>query len=94
MTAVSSLTSLDKLQPADAVVVAVAHRDYREAEAGELVKKLLKPEGGFIADVPAFLDRESCAAGRYALAALRAAAFRQPLYSGSQAGETGATLAG
>jgi len=27
------------------------------------VKKLLKPEGGFVADVPAFLDRESAPPG-------------------------------
>jgi len=51
-----SLTALDKLQPADAVVLAVAHRGYREA-GWTLVSKLLKPGGGFVADVPALLDR-------------------------------------
>jgi len=51
-----SLTALDKLKPADAVVLAVAHRGYRES-GWALVSKLLKPGGGFVADVPALLDR-------------------------------------
>jgi UDP-N-acetyl-D-galactosamine dehydrogenase len=51
-----SLTALDKLKPADAVVLAVAHRSYRES-GWALVSKLLKPGGGFVADVPALLDR-------------------------------------
>jgi UDP-N-acetyl-D-galactosamine dehydrogenase len=51
-----SLTALDKLQPADAVVLAVPHRSYRES-GWALVSKLLKPGGGFVADVPALLDR-------------------------------------
>jgi UDP-N-acetyl-D-galactosamine dehydrogenase len=51
-----SLTALDKLKPADAVVLAVAHRSYRES-GWALVSKLLKPDGGFVADVPALLDR-------------------------------------
>jgi UDP-N-acetyl-D-glucosamine/UDP-N-acetyl-D-galactosamine dehydrogenase len=53
-----SLTALDKLKPADAVVVAVAHRSYRES-GWALVSKLLKPGGGFVADVPALLDRSA-----------------------------------
>ena len=53
-----ALTALDQLKPADAVVVAVAHRDYREA-GWALVSKLLKPGGGFVADVPALLDRSA-----------------------------------
>ena len=53
-----ALTALDQLKPADAVVVAVAHRDYREA-GWALVSKLLKPGGGFVADVPALLDRNA-----------------------------------
>ena len=53
-----ALTALDQLKPADAVVVAVAHRDYREA-GWALVSKLLKPDGGFVADVPALLDRSA-----------------------------------
>jgi UDP-N-acetyl-D-galactosamine dehydrogenase len=51
-----SLTALDKLKPADAVVLAVAHRSYRDS-GWALVSKLLKPGGGFVADVPALLDR-------------------------------------
>ncbi len=42
--------------------MAVADRDYREAGWG-LVNKLLKPSGGFVADVPALLDRESALPG-------------------------------
>jgi UDP-N-acetyl-D-glucosamine/UDP-N-acetyl-D-galactosamine dehydrogenase len=53
-----SLTALDELKPADAVVVAVAHRSYRES-GWALVSKLLKPGGGFVADVPALLDRSA-----------------------------------
>jgi UDP-N-acetyl-D-galactosamine dehydrogenase len=51
-----ALTPFDKLQPADAVVVAVAHASYRSG-GWDLVKPLLKPGGGFVADVPALLDR-------------------------------------
>ena len=56
-----TLTALDKLQPADAVVLAVAHRAYREP-GWALVSKLLKP-GGFVADVPALLDRDLTPSG-------------------------------
>ncbi len=57
-----SLTPIEKLQPADAVVVAVAHRAYRDGGWG-LVQPLLKPPGGFVADVPALLDRASTPEG-------------------------------
>ena len=57
-----TLTALDKLQPADAVVLSVAHRAYREGGWG-LVKSLLKPSGGFVADIPAVLDRSATPAG-------------------------------
>ena len=57
-----TLTALDKLQPADAVVLSVAHRAYREGGWG-LVKSLLKPSGGFVADIPAVLDRAATPAG-------------------------------
>ncbi len=57
-----SLTTFDELKPADAVVLAVAHRDYRDGGWG-LVKPLLKPPGGFVADVPALLDRATAPAG-------------------------------
>jgi UDP-N-acetyl-D-galactosamine dehydrogenase len=51
-----ALTPLEKLQPADAVVLAVAHASYHTGGWG-LVKPLLKAAGGFVADVPALLDR-------------------------------------
>lgn len=51
-----SLTPLDELKPADAVVLAVAHRAYRDG-GWALVRPLLKAAGGFVADVPALLDR-------------------------------------
>jgi UDP-N-acetyl-D-glucosamine/UDP-N-acetyl-D-galactosamine dehydrogenase len=57
-----SLTTLDKLQPADAVVLAVAHRGYRDGGWG-FVKKLLKRDGAFVADVPALLDRGQVPSG-------------------------------
>jgi UDP-N-acetyl-D-galactosamine dehydrogenase len=49
------LTRLEALNPADAVVVAVAHRPYREG-GWKLAQSLIKP-GAFVADVPALLDR-------------------------------------
>ena len=55
------LTALEALEPADAIVLAVAHRPYREG-GWPLVKGLLKP-GGFVADVPALLDRASAPDG-------------------------------
>jgi UDP-N-acetyl-D-galactosamine dehydrogenase len=51
------LTPLEALKPADAVVLAVAHRPYREG-GWKLVQSLIKP-GAFVADVPALLDREA-----------------------------------
>jgi UDP-N-acetyl-D-galactosamine dehydrogenase len=57
-----ALTPFDKLQPADAIVLAVAHASYRNGGWG-LVKSLLKPSGGFVADVPALLDRGSTPKG-------------------------------
>ena len=56
-----TLTPLAELKPADAVVIAVAHREYRE-RGWPLVERLLKP-GGFVADVPALLDRAKTPAG-------------------------------
>ena len=55
------LTPLSEMRPADAVVLAVAHRDYR-AEGWKLIVPLLKPEG-FVADVPGLLDRHAIPAG-------------------------------
>jgi len=57
-----TLTALDKLQPADAVVLSVAHSAYCDGGWG-LVGPLLKPNGGFVADVPAILDRPTTPAG-------------------------------
>jgi UDP-N-acetyl-D-galactosamine dehydrogenase len=53
-----SLTPLRELKPADAVVLAVAHRAYRDG-GWTLVSSLLQPAGGFVADIPALLDRKS-----------------------------------
>ena len=53
----------ETLKPADAVVVAVAHKAYREG-GWKLVQPLLKPDaGGFVADVPGLLDRATTPAG-------------------------------
>ena len=57
-----ALTPLDRLQPADAVVLSVAHRSYRDG-GWDLVRPLLKPAGGFVADIPAALDRATTPAG-------------------------------
>ena len=57
-----SLTALDRLQPADAIVVAVAHRPYRDG-GWRMLAPLLKSTGGFVADVPGLLDRGSVPAG-------------------------------
>jgi UDP-N-acetyl-D-galactosamine dehydrogenase len=57
-----ALTPLDALAPADAVVLAVAHRPYREG-GWPMIRRLLKPDGGFVADVPALLDRAATPAG-------------------------------
>ena len=57
-----ALTPLETLQPADAVVLAVAHASYRTG-GWSLVKPLLKADGGFVADVPALLDRKSTPQG-------------------------------
>ncbi|MFZ5783680.1 MAG: nucleotide sugar dehydrogenase [Pseudomonadota bacterium] len=53
-----SLTPFEELKPADAVVLAVAHQSYRSG-GWALVAPLLKPGGGFVADVPALLDRKA-----------------------------------
>ena len=63
-----NLTPPDKLKPADAVVVAVAHKAYRDG-GWKLVKPLLKGTlegsegGGFVADVPGLLDRATTPKG-------------------------------
>ena len=51
-----SLTPVESLKPADAVVIAVRHQKYQEG-GWPLVRSLLKTTGGFVADVPGLLDR-------------------------------------
>jgi UDP-N-acetyl-D-glucosamine/UDP-N-acetyl-D-galactosamine dehydrogenase len=51
-----SLTPFEALKAADAVVLAVAHRAYREG-GWKLVEGLVKPNG-FVADIPALLPRD------------------------------------
>ncbi len=51
-----TLTALEQLKPADAVVLAVAHRTYRDG-GWDFLRPLLKASGGFVADVPGLLDR-------------------------------------
>jgi UDP-N-acetyl-D-galactosamine dehydrogenase len=50
------LTPLDKLEPADAVILAVAHRDY-VSEGWPLMMRLLKGGKGLVFDVKSKLDR-------------------------------------
>ena len=50
------LTPFDALQPADAVILAVAHEDY-VAGGWPLIGKLLKDRRGIVLDVKAKLDR-------------------------------------
>lgn len=49
----------EELPLADAVVLAVPHRIYCQ-RGWELILRLLKPEGGVVADVKSVLDREHC----------------------------------
>ena len=56
------LTPMSALKLADAVVLSVAHRPYHEG-GWDLVRSLLRPAGGFVADVPALLDRSSTPPG-------------------------------
>ena len=56
------LTPLDKLQPADAVVLAVAHASYRKG-GWDLIEAAAASRRGFVADVPALLDRTSTPEG-------------------------------
>jgi UDP-N-acetyl-D-galactosamine dehydrogenase len=51
-----ALTALDALEPADAVILAVAHRDYL-AEGWPLLARLLKGGKGIVLDVKSRLDR-------------------------------------
>lgn len=51
----ATLSALDVLENADAVIVAVAHKEYREG-GWPMVSKLLR-DGGVVLDVRGFLDR-------------------------------------
>jgi UDP-N-acetyl-D-galactosamine dehydrogenase len=53
-----ALTALDKLRPADAVILAVAHRDYLH-EGWPLMRRLLRDGNGVVLDVKSRLDRAS-----------------------------------
>jgi UDP-N-acetyl-D-galactosamine dehydrogenase len=53
-----TLTGLDALQPADAIVLAVAHELYVEG-GWPLVRRLLRNDGGLVLDVKTKLDRTS-----------------------------------
>ena len=57
-----TITKLDALQPADAVILAVAHNDYIEG-GWSLVQKLLAGGSGLVFDVKMKLDRGSKPAG-------------------------------
>ena len=57
-----TLTDLDALQPADAIIVAVAHDRYLEA-GWPLIQRLLGDGAGLVLDVKMKLDRSSRPAG-------------------------------
>ncbi|HTO63836.1 MAG TPA: UDP binding domain-containing protein, partial [Bradyrhizobium sp.] len=57
-----TLTSLDALHPADAVILAVAHSDYVKG-GWPLVQKLLADGCGLVFDVKAKLDRATKPSG-------------------------------
>jgi UDP-N-acetyl-D-galactosamine dehydrogenase len=57
-----SITELDALRPADAVILAVAHASYLDG-GWPLVQKLLAGGGGLVLDVKMKLDRSSLPAG-------------------------------
>jgi len=56
------LVPVDALKPADAVIVAVAHRSYRDG-GWPLVSRLLKDGRGLVADVRGVLDRSQVPSG-------------------------------
>jgi len=57
-----TIKSLDRLEPADAVILAVAHGSYVEG-GWELIQKLLRGSAGLVFDVKMKLDRGSKPAG-------------------------------
>lgn len=56
-----TLKPIEALERADAIVIAVAHRKYRE-DGWTLVNALIKPSA-FVADIPALLDRTATPEG-------------------------------
>ncbi len=52
------LVPLDRLEPADAVLLTVAHRSFRDG-GWDLVSRLLREEGGCVLDVKNVLDRDA-----------------------------------
>lgn len=57
-----TLTPFDALQPADSVIVAVAHRDYVDA-GWPMIQKLLAGGSGLVLDIKGRLDRDKLPAG-------------------------------
>ena len=57
-----TLMELDALQPADAVILAVAHDRYVEG-SWPLIQRLLGEGTGLVLDVKTKLDRASCPGG-------------------------------
>ena len=57
-----ALVPPERLAPADAVVLAVAHARFR-AGGWPMVSRLLRPEGGWVLDVKHALDRAAVPAG-------------------------------
>ena len=55
-----ALSPLEALAPADAVIVAVAHKEFRDG-GWAMISKLL-PKGGVVLDVRGFLDRAAAPA--------------------------------
>src|SRR3954465_6816068 len=53
-----TLTALERLQPGDAVILAVAHRDYL-GQGWPLMERLLRDGEGVVLDVKSRLDRAS-----------------------------------
>ena len=53
-----TLTSFEQLQPADAVILAVAHAEYLR-EGWPLMQRLLRQRNGVVLDVKSRLDRAS-----------------------------------
>ena len=53
-----TLTSMDALEPADAIVLAVAHQDYIDG-GWPLMERLLKNRRGAVFDVKSRLDRSA-----------------------------------